>query len=1093
LNGFYVASNFGSDNNLGQIFVSPVNLSGLVLYLTFDEGSGNIAYDYSGNKNHGMLHGATWSNGKYGKSLLFDRMNEYVNVSNISITGVNLTISLWFKSNPLTLSLPPAPGGPAWGGTLLTYDGNDTIYFIPASDTNYFYKYLISQNKWVRIADSPYPFGDGGSIVHLNGKVYGLAGGNTKIFLIYDSHTNTWTQLSDTPVSIGGGASVTTNGTHLFLAAGNLFYSYNPLSKQWVQLSNMPFSVYGDWNAGSHIVYCNNSIYAISGGWGMFFAIYNLSSNTWQSISSLIPYNVYLSSIACNGTHLFFKSGFQTNGSFGVFNGTGWITLPEAPFISNPGGWIVGGDNGKIYHIKGGGHLEFAVYSPTSNSWTLLASIPDEIPATFREGAGIIYDINTSSIYAIRGYYPCVLLKFNISEYKWSRIKDWWTGHISRYHGFTYSNGVIYTSRAHHCSDFSSYNPSNNVWTRLYGFEIGTPAMTANENYVFLIKDGFKDLAIYDIKRKYVYNAFSGSCGFNSGGSSTFLNGYFYVTRASNVFYRLHPATQRYDSLANLPWSLKDYFSYNGMTTNSTHIFLLRGGGYQDFAVYNPHTNSWFILNPTPAGMGEGASLVCNGTHIFAVRGGNTRDFYLYDIKANLWINLSSTPLPDNVGRGAGMTILGNYIYVSRGGDSKNFWRFNTLTNSWESLADVPQPVSQGGSLTTDGTYIYLLRGGLTNEVYRYDPSSNSWSLFLNTPLEIRHGGSISYGDNLLLIVRGDHNFYWFYNLTSSSWLWHPEPLPDNATAGSCLLVLNDSLYIARGGGYKDFWRYNITNNSHTILAPTPSPIYEKCTMMWDGRFIYLTVSGNTKVLYKYDISENTWHNATDEFYLSSGLSRGAYSFRGNGVWCIIAGGKKPDINVINLDGNLISSNSIGLSSYANFITGRINKIVGRIRSTDDWTNVIVVYDGIKMKIFKNGRIEDIITASESLKIENILIGLGFNGTIDEFMVFNRSLTEEEIRFLYEEGLKKLQNSGMQQFNSRIKPYIVISNPSGKIYVENLRVGNQNLKEIKLIKPLYNLEFESSFRLSKGSRQIKIENIGFNSTSKRPIIRISEA
>jgi len=117
---------------------------------------------------------------------------------------------------------------------------------------------------------------------------------------------------------------------------------------------------------------------------------------------------------------------------------------------------------------------------------------------------------------------------------------------------------------------------------------------------------------------------------------------------------------------------------------------------------------------------------------------------------------------------------------------------------------------------------------------------------------------------------------------------------------------------------------------------------------------------------------------------------------------------------------------------------------------------------------------------------------VGLNGTIDEVMVFNRSLTEEEIRFLYEEGLKKLQNSGMVQFNSRIKSYIAISNPSGKIYVENLRVGNQNSKEIKLIKPLYNLEFESSFRFSKGTHQIKIENVGFNFTSKRPIIKISE-
>ena len=117
---------------------------------------------------------------------------------------------------------------------------------------------------------------------------------------------------------------------------------------------------------------------------------------------------------------------------------------------------------------------------------------------------------------------------------------------------------------------------------------------------------------------------------------------------------------------------------------------------------------------------------------------------------------------------------------------------------------------------------------------------------------------------------------------------------------------------------------------------------------------------------------------------------------------------------------------------------------------------------------------------------------VGLNGTIDEVMVFNRSLTDDEIKFLYQEGLKKLQNSGMIQFNSRIKPYIAISNPSGKIYVENLRIGNQNSKEIKLIKPFYGLEFDSNFRFSKGNHQIKIENIGFNSTSKRSIIRISE-
>ena len=166
------------------------------------------------------------------------------------------------------------------------------------------------------------------------------------------------------------------------------------------------------------------------------------------------------------------------------------------------------------------------------------------------------------------------------------------------------------------------------------------------------------------------------------------------------------------------------------------------------------------------------------------------------------------------------------------------------------------------------------------------------------------------------------------------------------------------------------------------------------------------------------------------------------------------------------------------------------------------WNHVVGTYNKTRgyMYLFLNGILIGSRSYSSPIQINTkpIIVGYAnrdikyFTGAIDEVMIFNRSLTDDEIKFLYQEGLKKLQNSGMIQFNSQIKPYIAISNPSGKIYVENLRVGNQNSKEIKLIKPFYDLEFDSSFRFSKGNHQIKIENIGFNSTSKRPIIRISE-
>jgi len=71
---------------------------GLVAYWSFDEGSGNIAYDSSGNGNHGTIYGAKWTQGKFGQALSFDGVDDYVDTTAINITGP-ITITLWVKLN----------------------------------------------------------------------------------------------------------------------------------------------------------------------------------------------------------------------------------------------------------------------------------------------------------------------------------------------------------------------------------------------------------------------------------------------------------------------------------------------------------------------------------------------------------------------------------------------------------------------------------------------------------------------------------------------------------------------------------------------------------------------------------------------------------------------------------------------------------------------------------------------------------------------------------------------------------------------------------------------------------------------------------
>ena len=51
---------------------------GLVGWWRFDEGTGTIAEDSSGNGNNGTIYGATWVEGKYGNALSFDGIDDYI-------------------------------------------------------------------------------------------------------------------------------------------------------------------------------------------------------------------------------------------------------------------------------------------------------------------------------------------------------------------------------------------------------------------------------------------------------------------------------------------------------------------------------------------------------------------------------------------------------------------------------------------------------------------------------------------------------------------------------------------------------------------------------------------------------------------------------------------------------------------------------------------------------------------------------------------------------------------------------------------------------------------------------------------------------
>jgi len=95
-------------------YVKAVLPDSCVLALDFDEGSGTIVYDSSANGNDGTLLPVgslpQWVDGKFGKALQFDGINDYVEVpdSNSLDLRNELTIELWANSQDWIV------GGSGW-------------------------------------------------------------------------------------------------------------------------------------------------------------------------------------------------------------------------------------------------------------------------------------------------------------------------------------------------------------------------------------------------------------------------------------------------------------------------------------------------------------------------------------------------------------------------------------------------------------------------------------------------------------------------------------------------------------------------------------------------------------------------------------------------------------------------------------------------------------------------------------------------------------------------------------------------------------------------------------------------------------------
>jgi hypothetical protein len=96
-----VSNDFGSvESGEAEVIVDNVGpLNGLVAWWKFDETSGTVAYDSSGNENHGDLsNGPTWVEGNFNGALSFDGIDDIVRTNVSGMYNHDFTWSTWVKT-----------------------------------------------------------------------------------------------------------------------------------------------------------------------------------------------------------------------------------------------------------------------------------------------------------------------------------------------------------------------------------------------------------------------------------------------------------------------------------------------------------------------------------------------------------------------------------------------------------------------------------------------------------------------------------------------------------------------------------------------------------------------------------------------------------------------------------------------------------------------------------------------------------------------------------------------------------------------------------------------------------------------------------
>ncbi len=263
-------------------------------------------------------------------------------------------------------------------------------------------------------------------------------------------------------------------------------------------------------------------------------------------------------------------------------------------------------------------------------------------------------------------------------------------------------------------------------------------------------------------------------------------------------------------------------------TDPGTGLIYAQENGGTNFFVYNPRTNAWSELAPSPVDSENNGGATFLGGKIYIAYTENANEIAVYDIASNSWTTIDN-PLEEGTGD---ITAGNGKLYVAV---EQEFFGINPATLIATPLAEPPKfaaaECTEGfeswGGLQFDGTKIYGHQGNGCNGFAVYDIPTNTWMELPMVP-EIEEGGAIlgSAIDPVTntYLTTGPYGGTTLFRYDIEAGSWSTGTLPfevnDNGMAYVGLPGI-EGVYIIQGESGVEFTRYNELNATDLSVTKT--------------------------------------------------------------------------------------------------------------------------------------------------------------------------------------------------------------------------------------------------------------------------------